>query len=169
MFWLTQPPYWRWLAAAAVVAFAAYLDLSGPPEETYPFVAEAVDPGVPVPVVWKAIPSGVLPPHGELSGVAGQALSAGTPLVNGLLSPAPRVPDDWWAVSVELPPTAEVGSDVMVTTRAPDLEVVGTVIMPSTSGGFGALSPGLVAFSPDQAAIIAKAVADHRATILVRP
>lgn len=170
MFWLTRPPYWRWLAAAAVIAGAAYIDLAGPPSERYPFVAVTVGTGEQVAVEWKDVPRGVLPPHGDISGVAGQPLTAGTPLVNGLLESATAVPQDWWAVSVELPAIAVAGAAVMVTTRAPDLQVVGIVVTPSaTGGGFGSVSPGLVAFPSDQAATIANALAEHRATILVRP
>ncbi len=169
MLWLTPPPYWRWLAAAALIAVAAYMDLSGPPMEKYPFVAEAVGSGEPIVVEWRDVPRGMLPPPGGLSGAAHEPLVAGTPLVNGLLETASTVPADWWAVAVELPATATAGSDVMITTRAPSLQVVGIVVTPPTGSGFGPVSPGLVAFPPDQAAPIAAALAEHRATILVRP
>ena len=169
MFWLSRPPYWRWLAAAAVIAGAAYLDLTGPPTERYPFVAASVDTGELVVVEWRDVPRGVLPPHGDVSGVARLSLQAGTPLIADLLQSASAVPRDWWAVSVELPITAAVGGDVMITTRAPDLQVVGIVVRPSASGGFGSVSPGLVAFPPDHAAAIANALAENRATILLRP
>lgn len=169
MFWLTRPPYWRWLAAAAVIAAAAYMDITGPPNESYPFVAEDVRSGEAVVVDWREVPRGVLPRHGETSGVAGQSLTAGTPLVRGLLRPPTATPPDWWAVEVELPASAVAGGDVMITTRSPQLQVVGTVVTPATSSGFGSVSPGLVAFPPDQAATVATALAEHRATILVRP
>jgi len=169
MFWLTRPPFLRWFAAAAVIAGAAYMDLTGPPGESYPFVAEPADTGQSVAVEWRRVPRGVLPPHADVSGVARQHLKAGTPLVAGLLEAAPVVPGNWWAVSVELPITATAGDDVMITTRAPDLQVVGIVVAPSTSTGFGSATPGLVAFPPDRAAAIANAIAEQRATILVRP
>jgi hypothetical protein len=169
MFWLTRPPYWRWFAAAAVIAGAAYVDLTDPPGESYPFVAEPADMGESVAIEWRQVPRGVLPPHADVSGVARQHLEAGTPLAAGLLESASAVPGDWWAVSVELPITATAGGDVMITTRAPDLQVVGIVVAPSTSSGFGSVTPGLVAFPPDRAATIANAITEHRATILVRP
>ena len=169
MFWLTRPPYWRWLAAAALVAGAAYMDLSGPPTERYPFVAEAARAGEPVLVEWRDVPRGVLPRYGDVSGVAGRALDAGTPIVNGLLSSASAVPSDWWAIAVELPSSAVAGSDVMITTRSRDLEAIGIVVTPATEGGFGSLSTGLVAFPPDRAAAVATALAERRATVLVRP
>jgi len=169
MFWLSRPPYWRWLAAAAVVLGAAVVDLAGPPSEKYPFTAASVGTGQSVVIEWKDVPRGVLPAYGEISGVAGQPLAAGTPLVDGLLESVAAVPKDWWAVSVELPTAAVAGRDVMITTRAPDLEVVGIVVTPSNAGGFGSVAPGLVALPPDQAPAIANALAEHRATILVRP
>jgi hypothetical protein len=153
----------------AVVAIAAYMDLSGPPGEMYPFAAETAVPGEPVLVEWREIPRGVLPPYGSISGVAGRTLAAGTPLVSGLLEPTTAVPDDWWAVAVELPPAARAGSDVMITTRVPALEVIGIVVTPPTSNGFGSLSPGLMALPPDHAATVANALAEGRATVLVRP
>ena len=169
MFWLSRPPYWRWLAAAAVVAIAAYMDLSGPPRDAYPFAADASGSGDTVVVEWRQVPRGVLPPHGDISGVAVQPLAAGTPLVSGLLAAPRAIPNDWWAVAVELPTTAVAGSDVLITTRAPELRVIGIVVTPAASSGFGLLSPGLVAIPPAEAATIANALADHRATILVRP
>ena len=169
MFWLTRPPYWRWLAAAAVVAIAAYMDLSGPHREAYPFAAEASGSGDTVVVEWRQVPRGVLPAHGDISGVAVRPLAAGTPLVSGLLAPPRVIPDDWWAVAMELPTTAVAGSDVLITTRAPELQVIGIVVTPTASSGFGSLSPGLVAVPPADAATIATALADHRATVLVRP
>ncbi len=169
MFWLARPPYWQWLAAAAVLAAALYLDLTGPPTERYPFVAASVEAGEAVVVEWRDVPRGVLPPRGDTSGVAGRALAAGTPLVDGVLEPAAAVPPDWWAVTIELPVSASAGGEVMITTRAPDLEVAGIVVTPSTTSSFGSLSPGLVAFPPDHAPAIANALSEHRATILVRP
>ena len=167
MFWLSRPPYWRWLAAAAVIAGAAYLDLTGPPTERYPFVAASVDTGELVVVEWRDVPRGVLPPHGDVSGVARLSLQAGTPLIADLLERITR--EGITEVILALPITAAVGGDVMITTRAPDLQVVGIVVRPSASGGFGSVSPGLVAFPPDHAAAIANALAENRATILLRP
>jgi hypothetical protein len=169
MFWLARPPYWRWLAAAAVLATALYLDLTGPPTERYPFVDASVGAGEAVVVEWRDVPRGLLPPHGGTSGIAGRALAAGTPLVDGLLEPAAVVPQDWWAVTVELPADVNAGREVMITTRAPDLQAVGIVVTPPTTSGFGSLSPGLVAFPPDHAPAIANALAERRATVLVRP
>lgn len=169
MFWFTRPPYWRWFAAAAAVAAAAYVDLTGPPGESYPYVAESVDTGESVSVEWRTVSRGVLPQHGNISGVARHHLEAGTPLVAGLLESASAVPGDWWAVPAELPLTAAPGGDVMITTRSPELQVVGIVVTPSTSSGFGSIAPGLVAVPPDHAAAIAGALAEHRATILIRP
>jgi len=169
MYWLTRPPYWRWLAAACVVAVAAYMDLSGPPTELYPFVAHGAESGETVVVEWRPVPSGFLPPPGETTGVAGRALVAGTPLVPGLLRSALSPPADWWAVPTDLPALAAAGSEVLISTQAPNLQVSGIVVAPSAETGFGSSSAGLVAIPLDQAAAVAAALAEGRATILVRP
>ena len=64
MFWMSRPPYWRWLLAALVVAGAAYMDLAGPAAEAYPFVAKAAAAGEPVEIEWRRIPQGLLPASG---------------------------------------------------------------------------------------------------------
>lgn len=166
---MASPPYWRWLAAGAVIVIAAYMDLSGPATESYPFAATATEPGAVVQLEWREIPAGVLGPPGDLSGVAHVRLEAGTPIVVGVLAPANAVPPDWWALQAEIPSQAPVGSRVLVAIARPDSEVIGIVVAPSSSTGFGGATPGLLAIPPQHAAEVAVALAEQRATLLIQP
>lgn len=169
MYWLGRPPYLRWLAAGVVLAVAVYMDMSGPPTEAYPFAAVATEPGIPVEVEWRLVPSGLLPAAGDLTGLPQAELEAGTPLVSGLLAPRDTVPSDWWAVPANIPPRAPAGSRVLVAMREPAGEVIGIVIEPSAVSTFGTQSSGLLAIPPDQALAVAAALAQQRATLLIEP
>ena len=168
MYWMASPPYWRWLAAGAVIVIAAYMDLSGPATESYPFAAAVTEPGEVVELEWREIPAGVLGPPSDLSGVARARLEAGTPIVEGILAPIDAVPADWWALQADIPSQATIGSRVLVAIARPDSEVVGIVVAPSSATGFGGVTPGLLAIPPERAAEVAVALAEQRATLLIQ-
>ncbi|MCP3975870.1 MAG: hypothetical protein GY720_15425 [bacterium] len=165
---MARPPYWRWLGAAAVIVLAAYMDLSGPATEQYPFVASDANIGELPEIEWREIPVGVLPTYGDLTGVAGSRLDAGTPLSRGLLVPLDAVPADWWSMPADLPPQATVGSRVLIAMFNPEMEVEGVVVAAASASTFGGHSPGLLAVPPQHAAAVAAALSQHRATLLIR-
>jgi hypothetical protein len=169
MFWLSRPPYWRWLGAVLIVAAALYLDLTGPPTESYPFVAEPAGPGEALQVEWRVVPTGLLPDPGPLPAIAWRAVDAGVPLVPGAAGHAPPAPEDWWALEIDLPASAGMGEAVLVAVHDPATEVAGIVVQPSTRAGFGSATPGMIAVPAEHAATVAVAVAENRATVLVRP
>ena len=169
VFWLSRPPYWRWLLAGLVVAVAAYMDLSGPATESYPFVARSATAGEELNVEWRQVPLGLLPTPEVPPALTWRSLRAGDPLVPGVAGEAPVVPNGWWALEMELPATAVPGGEVLVAIREPQLEVAGLVVAPPASGSFGSTIPGLVALPAEHAAAVANALAEHRASILIRP
>lgn len=169
MYWMSRPPYWRWLGAALIVATALYLDLTGPPTESYPFVAEAAEAGEALQVEWRAVPAGLLPEPGHLPPIAWRALDEGVPLVPGAAGNAPPAPEDWWALEIELPSMAAMGEAVLVAVRDPAAEIAGIVVQPSARGSFGSADPGMIAVPAEHAATVAVAVAENRVSVMIRP
>jgi len=145
------------------------MDLSGPATEAYPFVARTAAAGEDLQIEWRHVPAGLLPPTGAPPATAWRTLEAGVPLVPGAAGAAPAMPDGWWALEIELPLTASAGAAVLVAVRDPHLEVAGLVVSAPGSGSFGSTIPGLVALPGDHAAAVASALAEHRASILIRP
>lgn len=169
MYWLSSPPYVRWLIAATIVITAAFMDLSGPSTVSYPFVAEDATAGDTIVVEWRQVPAGLLPTTDAASGMAHRDLVAGTPLVPGLVAPTGPIPADWWAIPTELPLDIAPGAEVLVTMRDPDLEVAGIVVSRGSEGSFGVVTQGVIAVPPQDAATVAAALAESRATVLFRP
>jgi catechol 2,3-dioxygenase-like lactoylglutathione lyase family enzyme len=169
MFWLSRPPYRRWLLAGLVVAVAAYMDLTGPATEAYPFVAAPAAPGDQLQIEWRQVPVGLLPEPGSLPATAWRALDEGVPLVPGAAGQARVAPEGWWALEVDLPEKTAPGEAVLVAIRDPDLEVTGIVVAPSAPGSFGSAQPGMIAVPADHASAVAVALVENRATLLVKP
>ena len=169
MFWLSRPPYWRWLLAGLIVAIALYMDITGPPTEPYPFVARSAAAGDELHIEWRRIPTGLLPAAEAPPATTWRALEAGVPLVPGAAGEAPLVPEGWWALETNLPSTAVAGAAVLVAVREPALQVTGVVVAPPATGSFGSALPGLIALPGEHAATVASALAEHRASILIRP
>ena len=167
MYWFSRPPYGRWVLAAAIVFVAAYMDLTGPAMESYPFTATDTAQGSVPEIEWRAVPAGLLPAPGQVTGRSAVAIAAGTPLVPGLVDTAPIAPSDWWAVAIDLPRGASVGSDALL--ALPDQIVPGVVVDIGVADTFGVGSEGLVAVAADDAASVASAVAGNTVVVLLRP
>lgn len=167
MYWFSRPPYGRWALAALVVIIAAYMDLSGPAVEPYPYVVADVGEGESPAVEWRNVPVGVLPPAGDPSGRAVAAIERGTPLVASLLESTQLAPSDWWSVSIDLPAAAVVGSEALL--ALPDQIVPAVVVDVGLLDTFGGASEGLVAVAPEHAAVVANAVSTRSVIVLIRP
>lgn len=167
MYWFSRPPYLRWAAAISVLTIAAYMDLTGPPTEPYPFTAAPAVAGEPLEIEWRRVPIGLLPPHGNVESVAAQSLRVGTPLLIEAVDQPTPAPRDWWAMAAPLPIGAASGGEVLVTTR--DFEVTGIIIEPGTIASFGSAEHGVIAVPPTHAAAVAAALGDGTAHVLIRP
>lgn len=170
MFWLERPPYLRWLAAATLVAGAAALDLAGAATTPFPFVAVPLDRGAavtPEDIEWRDVPVGLLGEAGQTSGVATRPLSPGEPLVAGAVTDSVAIPAGWWAVPVDLPYGAAVGTPVRLIATEPPLDVEGIVAQPGSTGTFATPVPGLVAVPPETAGAVAMASGTGRLVVLV--
>lgn len=168
--WLVRPPYLRYAAAALMILGALWLDLRPTPRVDHPFLAvdvaagSAIDPDQ---IEWRPIPPGTLP-FVDPAGLASVNLDAGTPLVPALLTSAPIIPADWFALEMPVPDLSTPGSHVRIVVDSQtwtDGIVVATV---SDSDDF--LSAGrraLIAVPSHAAALVADAARRGSVTVLL--
>ena len=176
MYWLRRPPYLRYLAAALILAGAAWLEFRQPALVLHPSATEPVPVGVSIEeasIEWREIPTGLLPPVSG-QGVTRRRVPSGHPLLPADIDSATQlVPDGWWALEVQLTDRAQVGQQVqlVVMTPAGTSAVPGVVLEASDRGSgldFGE-SLGLVAVPPEEAVSVAVASVEGRLAVLVDP
>ena len=165
MFWLSRPPYARWLAAFVVVVVGLVVEFREEPRVPHPFatqsiaVGEVIDSGR---VQWTDVPAGLLPTV-SLPMVAERPIAPGEPIPPGQGQASPNVPPDSWALEVPLPIGARAGMRVRLVT--PTLSVDG-IIVETMEGDFGERS-GLVAVRAEDADAVAAAVLDAHVAVMV--
>jgi hypothetical protein len=169
VFWMSRPPYHRWLAAATLLAIAAFLDLAGRATTRFPFVTRDVGAGESVTdaIEWRDVPTGMLGDAGDITGRATHPLAEGEPLTAGAVSTGAVVPTGWWSVPVDLPGAAHRGAHVRLLAADPPLDVEGVVVGLPETGAFGVTSPGLVAVPPGDTAEVATAAAGGTLVVLL--
>ena len=165
MFWLRQPPYLRWIAAALVLAAGLALDLRADPTASYPFATEDIAAGSRVDefIEWRRVPAGVLP-DGPASGtgVAAIDVKAGSPLLPEFLGEF-YMPDGWWAVPLALPHRVPPGTSIRVALADGISEgfVAGELI----DNGYEVIAP--VAFPAAAAAEVATAASNSALVVMI--
>ncbi len=168
--WLLRPPYVRYAAATLIILGALYLDLRPVPEVDHPFLTRDVPAGAtigPDDVEWRLLPPHTLPMV-DPTGVATADLPAGTPLVPAMLTAAPSIPDDWFALEIPVPDLAAPGRPVRIVVNA-ETWTDGVVIALS-EGSTDFLSRGrtaLVAIPAGAAATVAEAAGRGSVTVLL--
>ncbi len=165
VFWLRQPPYLRWIIAAAVLAVGLFLDTRPAATVDYPYVEGEVHAGQSIvgQIEWRRVPAGLLPGwEGDVEGYAVADLTAGTPLLPGLVGSA-EVPDGWWSVAMPLPHPIGPGTPIRVTTG----ETVVTGILSGEVVDTGYEFVGPVAFMPDDAELVAAAAASGAVVVMI--
>lgn len=170
MVWLLRPPYLRYVAAAALIVGALWLDLRPSPDVDHPFLAADVPAGAPIEardIDWRSVPANILPVV-EPDGIAAADIPAGTPLVPALLTTAPAIPTGWFALEIPVPDLATPGTSVRIVVDAQSW-IDGVVIaLADGSGDF--LSQGrnaLVAIPGDAVAAVADAAGRGQVTVLL--
>lgn len=168
MFWLSRPPYLRWLLAASVLTVGLILELT--PERTvpHPFAVEPVSIGEMIDesvVVWRDVPADLLHPV-SLPVTASRPIESGEPVLAGA-DPSREtetgIPEGWWALEVDVPLGARAGMSVKVVTSIGSTQ---GVLVDVRDGDFGERS-GLIAVPGPSADMVAMAVADSTVAILV--
>ncbi len=170
MFWLTRPPYLRWVAAAFLVIGALLLDLSGQATVPFPFVTRPIPAGAVVPadsIHYRDVPTGLLPPPGEPGESAMRDLAEGEPLTATAVGAGTPIPSGWWSVEVEMPGHVRQGTPVRLIAIEPSLDVEGVVRSPPETGPFATVGAGLVAVPPEVAGLVGRAAALGVLVVLV--
>jgi hypothetical protein len=172
VFWLRRPPYARWLAALALVAAAAAIDLSDGRTQPHPYLTADVAAGETVDeslLHWRDIPSGILPDIDLAPSVAARDLVAGEPILPGDLTPGPAIPSDWWAVPLPIPGNPAPGSPVWIVLTDTATTVEGVVVAAAEPDTFAAQTTGLAAVPGEHAAAVAAAAIDQSVVVLLGP
>lgn len=172
VFWLRRPPYLRWLGAAALIAFAVFVDVRQPATEQRPFAAADLAAGDPLSadsVTWRDVPAGLLPLPVLAAATAARAINRGDPVVPSALSYGPAVPDGWWSIEMRIPESAEAGSAARIVVSDPALAIDGVVLSIFDGGAFEASASGMVAIPPEHADAIARAMPNGTVTVLISP
>ncbi|HSJ28916.1 MAG TPA: hypothetical protein VLB67_11945 [Acidimicrobiia bacterium] len=167
MFWLSRPPYLRWLLAATVVVGGIAVELLPSGTVRHPFTLEYVAIGQTVDepdVVWREVPRGLLAPV-ALPHVVTRALHPGEPLLASVTTGAggEDIPAGWWALEMDVPLGARPGMAVRLVTGAGTAD---GIVAEVRAGDFGERS-GLVALPGDQADRVAPSVLDRNVVVLL--
>lgn len=167
MFWLSRPPYLRWLFAALIVVGGLVAELLPDRTARHPFAIDHVAVGQSVDhsdVVWREVPDGLLAPV-ILPHVAERAIRPGEPLLAGGNGAGGQgdIPAGWWAVELDLPAGARPGMAVRVVTASGTFD---GIVAQVRDGDFGERT-GLVALPGDHADRVAPAVLDRAVIVLL--
>lgn len=172
MFWLTRPPYLRWVAAAAVVLAALLWDLRDRAESPYPFAASVIAAGTPITdsmVEWRNLPKGAIALPDLSSPVAARDLPAGEPIVPSAVSETTVIPDGWWSVPVPLSTGAVAGTPVRLIDTASGVASDGIVVAAGTDDLMSLDTSGMVAVPPEAATAVAIAAREGSLVVLLAP
>jgi hypothetical protein len=169
---MRRTPYARWLAAVALVATAAVIDLRGAPTQAHPYLTASVAAGETVEdnsLQWRDVPAGVLPEIDLTNSVAARDLDAGQPLLPGDLAAPPTIPSGWWAVPLPIPGNPAPGTAVRVVLTDTSTTIDGVVVAGAVQDGFTPQAKGLAAIPGEHAAAVAAAAIDQHLVVLVAP
>lgn len=165
MFWLSRPPYARWVLAGLVLIVGLAVELRGDPSVPHPFVTELIPVGETIDeskVRWEDVPAGLLEPV-HLPAIASRKILPGEPVPISEDSTDAGVPDGWWAVEVTLPTGTSPGMAVRLVTPGATTE---GVVVTTREGDFGEQT-GLVAVPGPDADPIAVAALDASLVVMV--
>jgi hypothetical protein len=167
VFWLSRPPYLRWLLAATVLVGGLAVELRPAATVPHPFAVHQIVTGQAVDesdVVWHDVPRGLLAPV-VLPHVATRAIHPGEPLLAGSATAGDRgdIPAGWWALEMDVPAGARPGMAVRLVTGSDTADGIVTDVR---DGDFGQRT-GLVALPGDVADRVAPAVLDRTVVVLL--
>ncbi|GMQ93591.1 MAG: hypothetical protein BMS9Abin12_1070 [Acidimicrobiia bacterium] len=159
------------MAAASLVVAAFAWDASERATEPFPFAAVDLIRGQAITseqIVWRAIPTGSLMMPNLTSVSALISINAGDPIVPSLVSSAPPLPPESWAVPISLP--LGTGPGMLVKLVFVDgSATTGIVIQPASEDSFGLVSDGLVAVQGAIADSVALAASNGDLVVLIEP
>lgn len=170
MLLLTRPPYLRWFAATAIVVAALAWDLSGRSTAPVPVAARPIERGQPITVDdvrWTEMPAGAIAVPVLDDRRAAVDIREGDPITASVTSGPATVPDDWWAVPMEVPLGLPEGSQVRLLLPS-GRSVDGIVAAAATEDVFSG-STGAVAVAAGDLDEVARAAAAGAVSLAIRP
>src|SRR3990172_2952110 len=173
VYWLQPPPYLRWAAATLLVVGALVWDLRGSASAAYPFAARPIAAGTRLgagDVVWRRLPRGAFAVPDLATAVAAVDLDTGEPISAAVLTGPIAVPDDWWAIPIDVSPPAGPGDEVLLVVVDPPLTVFGIVIEPQVGDAISlGHRPALVPVPRSRPPLIAAAAEAGLLVTAIRP
>ena len=170
MLWLSRPPFLRWLAAAAVIAIAAWSEFAPQPVSEIAVLNRDIAAGTPLTdemVDVRRMPDpgfSTVEPHG----IAATSLRAGDPLIASMLTEI-AVPSGWVALDAELPSGARPGAQatgvILAAEAGQATETFPAVIVEASNDDAFGTGTGTVAVPPEWIAAAGAAAAGGRLVI----
>lgn len=168
MYWLSSPPYLRWLAAGLIVAGALFLEFRPAHTVDHPFASESIPRGDPLTAVeWRRVPKGLFPLPNLEGSFAAVDVGKGEPLLPSHVSEAGYVPPDWWSIPVAMPFGAPVGTAIQLIDGATAQATDGVIVAEPPDDPFAIEPTALVAVPAESAAAFAVAAAAGLVTVLI--
>lgn len=172
MFWLSHPPYLRWILAVALIAGALVWEVQQTATIRYPFAQRDIAAGEPIvenAVDWRAAPQGLMELPDLSAPVAARALAAGEPIGPSAVATETPIPDEWWSVPIALPAAALPGRPVRLVLLDLQETIDGVVVAAGRSDPLSLADAGLVAVPGEHAAAVAAAAVAGTVAVLVQP
>ena len=172
MYWFRRPPYFRWASAVALVLFALWMDLKGPPVELRPFAIDDIEVGAKIDqssVEYREVPAGILPEVATLS-YAAISITAGEPLTATATTDRAPLPDGWWAIEIPTPTGVLPGTELRLIVddeSGTDVPALVLSVGPQSESDAWSEDLSMVAIPAEQAASVASAKSLGTLTVLI--
>jgi hypothetical protein len=169
MLWLQSPPWGRWLIAGLIAMGALWLELRPQTTVDHLFAASQISRGDAITTENtepREVPASLLEPV-PMGAMAIRDIAAGDPVLTADIGEENgSIPDDWWLVALEVPPSGRVGDRVRVVVVDAGLTVEGVIAAVASLDPLGG-TPGAVALPAEGAAAVAAAALEGRVAILI--
>jgi SAF domain len=172
VFWLTRPPYLRWIAATGILVGAAAWDFGGRRTEAFPFAAADIAARQEITedlIEWRQVPAGLLALPDLTEPIASHDIDSGDPVTAAAVGDGGSIPSAWWAVPIALPASAVPGTEVRLVIIEPPLTVDGIVVISGERDLLSISDAGLVAVPEEAAESVARAAVDGGVVVLLKP
>jgi len=169
MFWLQSPPWGRWILAALIAVFALWMEMRPAATVDHPFVTQHIARGdtiSPANTETRPVPLGLFDPIPK-GATARSEIPVGAPvLIRDIGETSDGIPDGWWIVTLDVPPSARSGDRVRVVVVDSGQVIEGFVATVGNPDPF-VMGGGSVAIPGEDAAAVAAASMNGRVVVLV--
>lgn len=169
MFWLQSPPWGRWLLAGLIAVVAVWVELRPTPMTDHPFATVHIARGETISAAnteFRPVPRGIFEPIPDLA-TARRDIPIGAPVLShDIGEDSDGLPEGWWIVSLDVPPSARAGDPVRVVIVDTGVVVDGYVASIGDPDPF-AVGGGAIAMPGEHASAVAAAAVNGRVVVLV--